>query len=126
MKVWIDLIESVSKEDDIRLEGDMIIAKHNGRDAGWFSVVDHGNNKISLHANVDPASRRLGLATKVYNWAINFFKQQGKTIIPYDRLSPEAYQMWKQRDPASVADYAFRHANWYSPRGIRKWKIDES
>lgn len=102
--------------------GDMIIASVDGKDVAWYPVVKKFPGRVSLHANVDPSARRQGITTRVYDWAEDHFGMMGLKLEPFFRLSNAAYEFWKARDPASVADYKcvkghFEMA-WYSPYGL--------
>lgn len=114
----INLIESA----DIRCrrENQMVVAHMGNREVGWFTIADHGDDTYSLHANVCNLSRRVGVATFVYDWAE---ANLPGTLVPYDRLSPEAYQMWQKRRPEAIKDYIRDGANWYSPAGLDRWNM---
>jgi hypothetical protein len=118
MRQWITLVESANL--DIRIEGGrhkQIVASQNGKDCAWY-VIDTeraDNGCVCLHANVDAASRRMGISQHVYDWAERHFAAQGLRLCPYELLSPEAYEMWKKRDPKSVEGYFRDGRNYYSP-----------
>jgi hypothetical protein len=94
----------------------MLILSVNGKDQAWYSIDTREPGNVSLHANVDASVRRMGWSKKVYDWAEKHFAKQGRKLVPYGRLSPEAYEMWKKRDANAVKDYQqIIDQNWYSP-----------
>jgi hypothetical protein len=101
----------------IRIEGQQIIASLAGKDVAWY-VIDSDRAPegcVCLHANVDDASRRIGVSSQVYDWAERHFATKGLRLCPYELLSPEAYEMWKKRDPDAVEGYFRDGRNYYSP-----------
>lgn len=115
---WCELLETDLSNLLIRLEGQMICAYLGKGAIGWFTIADHKDGTYSLHANVDMFHRRMGIAKAVYDWAEE--NLPGK-LVPYDRLSPEAMEMWKKRRPEAVKDYVRDGANFFSPAGVKKW-----
>jgi hypothetical protein len=120
MRGWIKLIETA----DIRcqLQGRMIIAWMGNREVGWFTLAHGEGDTYSLHANVCNLARRMGVATFVYDWAE---ANLPGTLVPFDRLSPEAYQMWQKRRPEAITGYVKDGANYYSPAGLKRWDIQQ-
>ena len=96
----------------------MLTAALDGRDVAWYSIAERNPHEVSLHANVDAAARRQGVSSYVYDWAEKFFAKKGLKLVPFSRLSDEAYAMWRKRNPSSVADYVKDGANWYAPEAL--------
>lgn len=108
----------------IRITGEHIVASLDGRDVGWFRIDRRLPGKVSLHANLDASVRRQGIATRVYDWAQEHFAMMGLSLVPFFRLSDEAYEFWKRRDPEAVADFQRVQGRfstvWYSPYGMQQ------
>lgn len=97
---------------NIRVDGNMIVAKLGERDVAWYTIDLKRPGLVSLHAAVDADARRQGISSRVYDWAERFFKPNRK-LVPFDRLSPEAYAMWQKRDPETVKNYTRDGENYY-------------
>lgn len=119
MRQWITLLEQLDPR--FREEHGMIVASYSGKDVAWYSI-DRSGDKVSVHANVDADYRRKGLSLLAYDWMENHFRERGLDLIPSDRLSKGAYQLWKKRDSDSVVGYtSYDGITWYSPKGIARW-----
>ena len=95
----VDERVSVEVTPDRRGNDYMLTASIEGNPVAWYTIDKRNPGEVSLHANVDAAARRQGVSREVYDWAERHFAQQGLKLVPYSRLSPEAYQMWLKRDP---------------------------
>lgn len=91
----------------------MLTASIEGKPVAWYVIDRSAPGEVSLHANVDAAARRQGISKAVYDWAASYFAARDLKLVPFSRLSPEAYAMWQKRDPAAVAGYTRDGANYY-------------
>lgn len=124
MRRWINLFEDL----DFVFEPDIVYAIQNGKQVGWFSYdFSHAaNSEISVHSSIDSAYRRQGIASQAYDAIEAHLRGDGKKLVPNDRLSHEAYQMWLKRDPKAVRAYREGSPSWgmrlyYSPRGFARF-----
>lgn len=79
--------------------GDMwrVFLPPNGDVIGGFTFDPLGrDDAVSIHISVKPEFRRQGYATKMYQFAKEIARQQGKELIPSPHQTPAVKALWKK------------------------------
>jgi len=91
-------------------KGGIYNAYLNGVKVGQAQVYDYTDSKVGENeryiwkSSVDPALKRQGIASAIYNVIAADLESRGLKLVPSpdQQLSSDAYQFWKARDPESV------------------------